>query len=136
MANATSCNDPHYNHLPNSVKATEVRDERGHIERHALYYRDEYCRVSRLEVLSVAGQLLAYVTYTYDDAGKNARTWDADVTMNTYAPDGTLLFQELSDGRRLDASGKPVDDCALLKLAKHMASSDRKAHEKLCHDAS
>ena len=136
VANATSCNDPHYSHLPNSVKATEAKDEHGRTELHWFFYRDEFCRVTKLEVLSVAGQLLGYITYTYDDSGQKARTWHADVTIDTYAPDGTLLFREFSDGLRLDASGEPVDDCALLKLAKHLWSSDRKAHEKLCHDAS
>ena len=136
VANATSCNDPNSHSIPNSIVATEIKDEGGRTELYWIIYRDEYCRANRIEVLDAKGQFLAYVTYIYDDADENAHTNLAEVTLDTYAPDGTFLFREHVDGRRLDQSGKLIDNCAFLELAKHLPQLDRRHYERRCRDAS
>jgi hypothetical protein len=136
VAGATSCNDENSYNVPNSILTTQIKDDGGRTEQQWIVYRDEYCRASRTEVLDERGHFLAYVIYKYDDSGVNARTKRAEVTIETYSPDGTLLFRELPDGRRLDASGTTIDECALLELAGHLLIGDRKVYEKRCHDAS
>ena len=135
-AEATSCNDPDSYNVPNSVLSVDVKDDNGRIERHWIVHRDEYCHAMKIEVLDTKSTILAYLIYRYDNSGRNARTKLADTTVDTYAPDGSLLFRELADGRRFDAAGNTIDDCAFVKLIGHVDSSLRAHYEQRCHDAS
>ena len=130
FARATSCDSSNHHDLPNSIISVAMEDDRGRPENHWIIYRDEFCRAVKIEVMANNGFLEGYLIHTYGDAGENARTRLADVTVDTYAPDGTLLFRELMDGSTLDASGKPVGNCELLELVARLPDYWRKPYEQ------
>ena len=136
VATATSCDDLKPNDFPNSIIAVKVEDDGSRAENHWIIYRDEYCRAIKTEVLHNKGELLGYVTYSYDDTDENAHTRLAPVTIDTYAPDGTFLFRELMDGRTLDSSGRIIEDCTLLELAEPLPDSWREPYEQRCQNES
>ena len=134
VASATSCNDTNSYNVPNSIVTADIKDDSGRIERYWMVHRDEYCRAVKIEVLDATGEMLAHMIYRYDDSGENARTKLAETTVDTYSPDGSLLFRELANGERLDAAGNVIDDCAFLRYIAHAESSIRKTYEERCHD--